>query len=195
MSWARMYCHFHHPSPKKAFSLLKHANLDKISPKTSTDLEKIPHTCEVYQSESEASQRLRVALPDEDLIFSWKVWLDLMYIHSKTIFHAVDKYIKGKAAKFLERETAAAVWEDFMQIWVPKMYWIFWNYCCRLESSIEIKRMKIAHNCSRYKEVEFGGWKLQCAASRWTLPWFCFVDPLKTLGQKSRTALCRQRSV
>ena len=113
----KVHRHFHHPDSERLYSVMSRAEPNKTSPEVLRTLTLIISTCDLCQRRSRATHRLRVSLPNADVVFNRTLCLDLMYLDSTPVLHVVDKDTKLSAAAFLGKETADATWNTFMNIW------------------------------------------------------------------------------
>lgn len=115
----RIHRHFNHPQPERLSAILRQAGDPKATPGTHAQLEELTRACDVCQRLSRAPGRFRVALPPEELIFNRTILMDLMFLDGQPVLHTIDKVTLLSAAGFLtEGETAGAVWNLYLRLWV-----------------------------------------------------------------------------
>lgn len=113
----KLHEHFFHPSAEKLYNLVKRARPQELSPQTRQTLDDISRACRSCKLFTMKPYRFRVSIPDENIIFNQEVALDLMFIDRTPILHIVDTHTHYQNAIPLKGESAADVWEAFVEAW------------------------------------------------------------------------------
>lgn len=100
---------------------MKRADVPDVGPDTLKQLQDVASGCDVCQRLAQEPSQFRVALPEEDCCFNRLVYIDVMFLEQKAVLHAVDRDTLFSAATALNGQSAADVWDVFMDVWVTPL--------------------------------------------------------------------------
>lgn len=113
----RMHRNFCHPSSKKLLALIRRSNIQHIDQETRKMLDDISKTCSTCQTFATKTQRFKVRILSDEVLFNREVALDLMYLEGKALLHVVDIDTHFNSAQFLTGNTVEHVWDAFLTCW------------------------------------------------------------------------------
>ena len=111
----QLHRRFGHPAVDRLTRILERAGHD--DPKHYALLRKITRFCTLCQKHGQAPKRFKFTLRD-DIIFNHTIYVDVMYINSSPVLHAVDEATKYQAARWLENMTAQQTWDMLRLCWI-----------------------------------------------------------------------------
>lgn len=113
---SRLHRRFGHPGSDKLYNLLKAADIEQITPKTRSTIEKIAKHCRLCQLHGQSPRRFKFHIRTEK-DFNQVVYLDMMYIANKPLLHVVCEATRYQAARWLVGTTADDIWRAFRLCW------------------------------------------------------------------------------
>ena len=116
----KIHNRFAHPSPDKRTNLLRRARPLDTTSETCRILQKISEHCRVCQVMAPKPYVFQVTMPD-NILFNHEIEMDLVWIEPRPhqpALHIVDRGTHFSAAKFLPGESAADIWNLFIERWV-----------------------------------------------------------------------------
>ena len=117
---AKLHRHFRHPGPGKLFDILRRTKPEDLSKDTLEHLVEISNACRTCTELSRKEVTFKARMK-EMVVFNRKVSLDLMYLDSRLVLHAIDRDTDYGAAKFVRSQTknptTAQIWETFVEMW------------------------------------------------------------------------------
>lgn len=108
--------HFFHAKPERIYNIMKRAEVKDVNVETLKQLQDVATSCDVCQRLAKEPSRFRVALPADDVCFNRLVYIDLMFLERQAVLHAVDRDTLFSAATVLHEQSAAKVWDAFLQM-------------------------------------------------------------------------------
>ncbi len=113
----RLHRRFGHPSSEKLLNLLRRSELSDVDNDTRKMLDEIARRCHLCQMHAEKPRRFKFALRT-DKQFNHTIYVDVLYIDRKPIFHVVDEATRYQAARWLPDVTAEAVRRAMKLCWI-----------------------------------------------------------------------------
>ncbi|KAI0997433.1 hypothetical protein K3495_g10752 [Podosphaera aphanis] len=99
---------------ERLYKVLQRAGYNDLKVDTIAKITKYCHQCQMHGG---APGRFRFTLHD-DFEFNYRVVIDVMYINSRPVLHAVDEATSFQAARFLPNITAKTTWDTLRAMWI-----------------------------------------------------------------------------
>lgn len=115
----QLHRRFFHPSTGKLFDILRLARPLECTPQTRDTLDKIAASCRTCQVYNNQTLRIKVAIPEDKIVFNQDIELDLVYLNGQAALHVVDTGANFSSAQFLAGHSVDDVWTPFLACWVP----------------------------------------------------------------------------
>lgn len=113
----RLHLHFHHPSAKRLYKLLRRARPDETTSQTLRQLHEIGQKCTPCKVHSTRPYHFRVSIPLNDIIFNHELAMDLLWLEGIPVLHIVDTHTNIQNAIIPNGKSSLELWEAFMEGW------------------------------------------------------------------------------
>jgi hypothetical protein len=110
----QLHRRFGHPAADRLHRVLSRAGYDDIDESILVKTNKYCHQCQMH---SRAPGRFRFTIRD-DADFNYRLIVDIMYINTKPVLHAVDEATAFQAARFLANMKARTAWDTLRAMWI-----------------------------------------------------------------------------
>lgn len=111
----KLHKKFFHPPTDKIFNLVRRAKPDKATPDIFDTLKKIAARSDPCQRMQNLPTSFRVCFPAEHVVFTIRVFLDIIYINNKTVLHVFDEAAHFIVARLLPGVSKKNVWNAFVK--------------------------------------------------------------------------------
>jgi hypothetical protein len=112
----QLHHHFGHPTADRLHKLLEKAGHNNVDKKAIEYLNKFYSHCQLHRK---SLRRFKFTLRvEQDPIFNYSIFIDIMYIDSSLILHTIDEATRFQAAKWLRDVSAKHIWETLRYYWM-----------------------------------------------------------------------------
>lgn len=174
---AQIHRNLGHAPPGSIYSALRRAYPIETGASDLVKLQEISKSCKACQLNSITPNRYRVVLP-EQCVFNFDVALDVMFIRSQPVLHAVCRRTHFSRATPLPKQDSYTIWESFMRIWVTPYLGVpynLWVDQAKAFLSVQFKTLAASLGCNLVPIA---------AESHWPLIAKRYHDPLRRIAKK-----------
>lgn len=113
-----MHLHFYHPSNRKFYAVMKRGFQKRTNETMCSILERRSASPDACAPSSVVSFHFRASLPPHDISSNPEAVIDLVWLKSHPVLHAVCIHTLFQGAALLKSKSAEDIWAAFLECWV-----------------------------------------------------------------------------